>query len=438
MKIVEVVITAFILSIFVFLVGRILFDKNRKFDLRAVLAVLVYVVLFTFNNFISDFLFTILLYYMSLVLFFEIAFNCNMKEVLIGSLIIYTCKYCILMILEILTVVIGVHICSEGYFVIIHCLAALITVLLIKRTETRIKRFIGLHSRKAYIVMIILIAVNIIFAIVSVINTNHVIIWSFSPESWFILVSIVVINLLTVKLIKEETTKNEIIKSYDQLNEYSKINEKLIEEYRVSLHETKNQLLVIKSKMDGNTKDAAEYIDQLIGSKSMIKYEWLNELSNIPIAGIKGFVNYKVGQMQESGIAVELVISPQLKKMSTSKLDVSDKDEFYKIIGVLLDNAKESAEDSSDKMVSVIAHKDHKLIKILIANTYKGEINLEKINECGYSTKGRGRGIGLKLVNDIIKKNPIYTLETSLIQNFFLQTLTIDINQKSSKKDTLS
>ena len=428
------IITGLVLGVFIFLIGKAIYDENRKFDLRAVLACLVFTALYLFNSCTSDLLFTALAYYIGLVLFFEISFNCSMKEIVLGSLVIYTCKYFILVVLELLIIALDLANYFTDSHMFLNVLSLLITYILVKKTRMSIKKFMNKTGRANYAIIIELIIINLILAFFSIIS-NGIDNWVFSPESWFIITCVVVINLLTAKLVNEEHKNSNINKSYLVLAKYSAHNEKILEEYRMSLHESGNQLLVIKSMLDGTNEDVDKYIDQVLDSKYHIKSEWLNELKNVPFTGVKGFVNHKITEMQEKGINVELIISPQIKKFSKIKLTTKEKEDFYNIIGVYLDNAKEAAAKSKLKMVSIIAYIENKNIKILFANTYKGKISMKRLNEYGYSTKGKNHGTGLKLVTEIVNKSKTYNTKTALVQNFFLQALTVNIYQKPSKNN---
>jgi two-component system sensor histidine kinase AgrC len=67
-------------------------------------------------------------------------------------------------------------------------------------------------------------------------------------------------------------------------------------------------------------------------------------------------------------------------------------------------------------------------INIILANTFKN-INLDELEEKGYSTKGENRGIGLYLVKEIIKHSNTIKKETSIINNFFVQKIIIKMTK---------
>ena len=60
-----------------------------------------------------------------------------------------------------------------------------------------------------------------------------------------------------------------------------------------------------------------------------------------------------------------------------------------------------------------------------ISNTYKGKIEIEKIGT-GYTTKGNGRGYGLRLVNDIIEKQKELSIEKELDDRYYTTKLIVN------------
>ena len=60
-----------------------------------------------------------------------------------------------------------------------------------------------------------------------------------------------------------------------------------------------------------------------------------------------------------------------------------------------------------------------------ISNNYKGVIEFEKMSNKGYTTKGKGHGYGLSLVNDIIKADNNLKHEMKINKEMFTQRLKI-------------
>ena len=62
---------------------------------------------------------------------------------------------------------------------------------------------------------------------------------------------------------------------------------------------------------------------------------------------------------------------------------------------------------------------------ICVANPFVGSVDLEVINQYGFTTKEDGHGFGLPLVKTIIKENDNLSSETEIIDNIFMQKLKI-------------
>jgi two-component system sensor histidine kinase AgrC len=104
---------------------------------------------------------------------------------------------------------------------------------------------------------------------------------------------------------------------------------------------------------------------------------------------------------------------------------------FCKILGVLLDNALEAAEETGDKIVNIAIKENlRKNIQIvIIENTYCNKsVDIKKIFEKGYSTKKNNSGIGLWEVKNIVNKTINVKLNTSKDKKFFRLQLVISLS----------
>ncbi len=104
--------------------------------------------------------------------------------------------------------------------------------------------------------------------------------------------------------------------------------------------------------------------------------------------------------------------------------------EFTRILGILMDNAIEAADECEEKIVHVSFRKEEKRKRIVmvIENTYKiKDINLDHIFEKDFSTKSKktNSGLGLWEVRQILKKNNNLNLYTTKNDEFFVQQFEI-------------
>jgi len=106
--------------------------------------------------------------------------------------------------------------------------------------------------------------------------------------------------------------------------------------------------------------------------------------------------------------------------------------EFTRVLGILLDNAIEAAEQCKEKEIHVILRKDNRSNRqlLIVENSYMNkEVDTEKIFEKGYTSKttddNKKHGLGLWEVRKILNKNDNLNLFTHKDNQFFKQQLEI-------------
>lgn len=102
--------------------------------------------------------------------------------------------------------------------------------------------------------------------------------------------------------------------------------------------------------------------------------------------------------------------------------------DFTKILGVLIDNAIEAAEECEIKEVNISFRRieTEQLQIFTIENTYMNKnINTEEIFEKNFSTKNRNSGIGLWEVRNLVDRNVNVNIVTSKDEKYFTQRLFI-------------
>lgn len=251
--------------------------------------------------------------------------------------------------------------------------------------------------------------------------------YQFDKYLLFNLFLLIALAYIAFILIKQQYDKSRLSDEYERYVEYSKHSEKLVEQYSISQHENKNELIIIKSMVHKSNKQLIEYLNEIISSKDNIDESWIRYLRYLPFGGLKGLIHNKISDMKESKINVFLNISKDISDCNLKKLSVKQNTQLFKIIGVFLDNAKEASILSEDKEVSICMYVEKNMFVFEISNTYINEIDLSKIYDIGDSTKGKGRGYGLALVESILKENKIFINEAKKVDKYFVQILKINI-----------
>jgi two-component system sensor histidine kinase AgrC len=136
---------------------------------------------------------------------------------------------------------------------------------------------------------------------------------------------------------------------------------------------------------------------------------------------IYGLLLSKISTAEVKDISFNINVNARLKSNQIKAMD------FYKIIGILLDNAFEAAEETEDKYVEIFTKNlDNEGILIEISNsTNNKDVDIEKIYQKGYSTKTEHTGIGLWEVKKIVFKSKNCEINTFTNDNIFTQQLKI-------------
>lgn len=128
----------------------------------------------------------------------------------------------------------------------------------------------------------------------------------------------------------------------------------------------------------------------------------------------------KCHRADEKGIHVDIEITNNLNKLPIKIYELT------RILGILLDNSIEAAQECEDKLITIhfVEEANPKRSLIIIQNTYsQKDIDTIKIFEKSYSTKKGNSGIGLWEVNQILKRNTNLSLFTTKDSLFFTQQL---------------
>lgn len=258
--------------------------------------------------------------------------------------------------------------------------------------------------------------------------------WKFSLDFIVTMLTMLTFCIIGIYLIIQNSEIKKTTSMYQQLVEYSDITNGLLEDYRLVSHEHKNQLSIIRGMLDTKNKELISYVDDLLDKRNIIKYQWLAELNHLPLSGLKGLINYKMMESEKAKNNATISISKEISKTKLNKLTAKQKDNFYTIMGVYLDNAIQAAKDSKTKEISLEIYKEKQEIVVVLANTYKGKVELEKLDSYGYTTKGRNHGVGLTIVKRIIESDSTFTQKRYLFEDYYIQELHIDLKKIKSKK----
>jgi len=277
-------------------------------------------------------------------------------------------------------------------------------------------------------------AKNIIIGIFTIVATTAILFNMIYFTNSLLLLSLIGLVLLMIYLIfimKGIVMRNNYLNMYSKYNntlETLKSYEDILDKYKVSNHENKNQLLMIRNMLKKDTKnDVSEYIDKIVENEYKDDENLMMETSKIPSGGLRALIYSKLLYMKNNKIKFDLKVDRKIRNVEFSDCEPSLILDICKIIGVFLDNAIEEVTNLKDGSISIELYILDKKLNISIANNFEGGIELDKIDEEKYTTKGEGHGYGLSLVKTIINKNDKLENIRMINDNVFIQILRLDI-----------
>lgn len=245
----------------------------------------------------------------------------------------------------------------------------------------------------------------------------------YSRINQFTLILIMIVScLMFIIHIFDINKYNRLINKYNNVLDYACTYEEELEKDILLRHEHKNQLAVIKG-LSKNQK-VKNYIDEILKNNKNDKSLNINGINKLPKGGIRGLIYYKICCMKKKNIKYSLDISKNIKE---GFIKVSDKNKriLSYVLGVFLDNAIEECEDNSEGNISIEIYLLNNNINIVVTNTLMDKINIKKIGKRGYSTKGKNRGNGIFLVDNLLKDNKDIKTSNKIINNYFIQEIEI-------------
>lgn len=220
---------------------------------------------------------------------------------------------------------------------------------------------------------------------------------------------------------KRESNKTETLLKY--MTKY----EQIIDEERMNRHETLNNLLLLKSIKDKNSVDFDVSMKDIICLYEKNGKETIKNIGTLP-TGLKGILYYKIDNMKKLDIDVMARISNTASPI-IEELRGKDYNSVCKILSILLDNANEAAYESKEKSVLIDISALDGTLNIIVENSFKDKVNIKKLHNRYYSTKGNGRGLGLFLANKIVKENNNVNLVQKIHGDRFVSEIIVNAKE---------
>ena len=309
---------------------------------------------------------------------------------------------------------------------------SILTFIFVKLFTINLNNFTKQQSSVIYNLLLFISVFILVFynflSINSVMESNNIPLYymSISVITFFFILFILISSSLLKNLhikIEVEAEKQKL----EQQKKYIESLEKNNNEIRKFKHDFNNMILGLEGYITSNEVNNIKLRDYFynniknLNTKIELDNIVLSHLNNIKVPSIKNLLTNKIISAQNNDFKVNISVEDEIDNFYVNEMQLS------RILGIFLDNSLEAGlELDNNRFIELIILKANKTIVIQITNTFKNtNLDIDKINESGYSTKGENRGIGLSSANDIISKHNMI-LNTRIEDNLFKQILTIE------------
>ncbi|MFI3836992.1 sensor histidine kinase [Streptococcus equinus] len=222
---------------------------------------------------------------------------------------------------------------------------------------------------------------------------------------------------------KEELLRNQEME-LKALENYSKHVESLYQEVRSFRHDYANVLMSLKIGIDQGDLDNIKKIYEEITADSakLVKNNKfdLTRLANISDSAVKSLMSAKFLEAENRSIEISLEVSELMKNPAIPLIS------YIRILSILFDNAIEAALESENPKIAVANfYQDGDFVFIIENSTKEKSVDLSKIFQRGYSTKGENRGLGLATLVDFQDDYENLSVETSSLDYKFTQVVRV-------------
>jgi len=190
-------------------------------------------------------------------------------------------------------------------------------------------------------------------------------------------------------------------------------------------HDYQNILLSLEGFFEADDLPGAKecYYSQIKTiSEVVTKNEFtLDRLSKIMLPEIKGFLAAKLMTAQSDGVDTSIEVDGEIDYIPIDSVTV------VRMLGIILDNAIEELRELGSGKLEFACYKVDDGVTFVVENTCRSDIQtLHELEQIGFSTKGKKRGLGLNNLSELVAANAsVIALQTNITNGRFIQKLRI-------------
>jgi PAS domain-containing protein len=229
------------------------------------------------------------------------------------------------------------------------------------------------------------------------------------------------VTTASTDITKRKQDEEKLRVANEQLKAYVEKNVNLMFELRRFRHNVLNILHGLSGYIEAEDwKGLTKYFNELGNQVELLKDTSTFSIEKIRNLAVRGLLTVKLNTARLLGINMQIQVE---KDINFGEELIKDTD-LCELLGIYLDNAIEASAEALIKKVSVSFIETNQYISVLIENSFNEKPDFNQIR-LGKSTKGDGRGVGLKLSESILKRYPAILHNTMIQHQLFLQEIHI-------------
>lgn len=216
----------------------------------------------------------------------------------------------------------------------------------------------------------------------------------------------IVIGLVVFYVLRYSETKTReeaISKRLDYMVKYTNIIEENQLELKRFKHDYQNLLLSLSILAESGDLDKIKQktasLRQYSAQQLLKEYTQYSDLARVHHTLLKSILIAKLTELHHMSIAFRFVCPEPVESLNIADFDL------IRMVGILIDNAREHVKDMEDGMIAVSVHKTTHGTHIKVENTYGNQVtSIATLMTPGYSSKDNHSGLGLSNVEKIKNK----------------------------------
>ncbi|WP_176662262.1 GHKL domain-containing protein [Limosilactobacillus gastricus] len=198
-----------------------------------------------------------------------------------------------------------------------------------------------------------------------------------------------------------------------------KLNEALSQQYeqvRHRQHDIKNLLIDLQGQIKANQPDTALKMiqDQLEATHEItLMPEVEANLNKITSSGIQNVIRRHLYEILAVGASVNIEVS------ATINFRLEDEIKLARIIGILLDNARDALKDQENGVFQLsMSRFDVETVVLAVRNSIDQSVDVNQMIKNKFSTKDNHHGYGLTNIREIVNGDDHFNLEIETSEHF--------------------